>query len=63
LHDSSLSEFGCNIKPRVLDMNLVARSCYKSVIIKKKKNLILQNEIKKINWKEKNNKAKHYSDE
>jgi p-aminobenzoyl-glutamate transporter AbgT len=37
LHDSSLSEFGCNIKPGVLDMNLVARSCYKSVIIKKKK--------------------------
>jgi hypothetical protein len=34
------------------------------VIIKKEKNLILQNEIKKkINWKEKNNKAKHYSDE
>jgi hypothetical protein len=37
LHDSSLSEFGCNIKPGVLDMNLVVRSCYKSVIIKKKK--------------------------
>jgi hypothetical protein len=33
---------------------LIARSCYKSVIIKKEKNLILQNEIKKkINWKEK----------
>jgi len=34
------------------------------MIIKKEKNLILQNEIKKkINWKEKNNKANHYSDE
>ena len=28
-------------------MSMIARSCYKSVIIKKKKNLILQNEIKK----------------
>jgi hypothetical protein len=28
-------------------MSLFARSCYKSVIIKKEKNLILQNEIKK----------------
>jgi hypothetical protein len=36
LHDPSLSEFGCNIKPGALDMGLVARSCYKSVIIKKK---------------------------
>jgi len=47
-------------------MGLAARSCYKSVIIKKEKKLILQNEIKKkkeINWKEKNNKAKHYSNE
>jgi hypothetical protein len=49
LHDPSLSEFGCNIKPRALDMDLVARLYYKSVIIKKKKNLILKNEIKKIN--------------
>jgi hypothetical protein len=47
LHDSSLSEFGYNIKPRAFDMSLVVRSCYKSVIIKKEKNLILQNEIKK----------------
>jgi hypothetical protein len=43
-------------------MSLLVRSCYKSVIIKKEKKLILQNKIKK-NWKEKNNKAKHYSDE
>jgi len=64
LHDSSVSEFGCNIKPGALDMSLLARSCYKNMIIKNEKNLILQNEIKKkINWKEKNNKAKHYSDE
>jgi len=49
LYDSSLSEFGCNIKPKVLDMDLTARLYYKSVIIKKKKNLILKNEIKKIN--------------
>jgi hypothetical protein len=47
LHDSSVSEFGCNIKPEALDMSLLARSCYKSVIIKKEKNLILHNEIKK----------------
>ena len=47
LYDPSLSEFGCNIKPGALNMSLVARSCYKSVIIKKKKKLILQNEIKK----------------
>jgi hypothetical protein len=47
LHDPSLSEFGCNIKPGAFDMSLVARSCYKSVIIKKEKNLILHNEIKK----------------
>jgi hypothetical protein len=46
LHDPSVSEFGCNIKPGALDMSLLARSCYKSVKIKKK-NLILQNEIKK----------------
>jgi hypothetical protein len=37
LHDQSLSEFGCNIKPGALDMSLAARSCYKSVIIKNKK--------------------------
>jgi hypothetical protein len=37
LHDPSLSEFGCNIKLGTFDMSLVARSCYKSVIIKKKK--------------------------
>jgi hypothetical protein len=37
LHDSSVSEFGCNIKPEALDMSLFARSCYKSVIIKNKK--------------------------
>jgi len=50
LHDPSVSEFGCNIKLEALDMSLVARSCYKNVIIKKKKKLILQNEIKiKIN--------------
>jgi hypothetical protein len=38
LHDPSLSEFGYNIKPGALDMGLAARSCYKSVIIKKEKN-------------------------
>jgi hypothetical protein len=38
LHDLSVSEFGCNIKPGALDMSLLARSCYKSVIIKKEKN-------------------------
>ena len=60
LHDSSLSEFSCNIKPGALDMGLAAMSCYNSVIIKKEKNLILQNEIKKkLIEKEKNNKAKH----
>ena len=62
LHDPSISEFSCNIKLGALDMSLLVRSCYKSVIIKKEKKLILQNKIKK-NWKEKNNKAKHYSDE
>ena len=41
LHDPSLSEFGCNIKPGAFDMSLVARFCYKSVIIKRKKKLIL----------------------
>jgi hypothetical protein len=35
LHDPIVSEFGCNIKPGALDMSLLARSCYKSVIIKK----------------------------
>jgi len=35
LHDLSVSEFGCNIKPGALDMSMLARSCYKSVIIKK----------------------------
>jgi hypothetical protein len=41
-------------------MGLAAMSCYNSVIIKKEKNLILQNEIKKkLIEKEKNNKAKH----
>jgi hypothetical protein len=37
LHDPSLSEFGCNIKPGALDMGLATRLCYKSVIIKKEK--------------------------
>ena len=37
LHNPSVSEFGCNIKLGALDMSLVARSCYKSVIIKKEK--------------------------
>jgi len=37
LHDPSLSEFGCNIKPGALDMGLAARSCYKNMIIKKEK--------------------------
>jgi hypothetical protein len=46
LHDPCLSEFGCNIKPGALDISLAARSCYKNVIIKKEKKLILQNEIK-----------------
>jgi p-aminobenzoyl-glutamate transporter AbgT len=36
-HDSSLSEFSCNIKPGALNMSLVARSCYKNAIIKKEK--------------------------
>jgi len=63
LHYPSLSEFGCNIKPGALDMGLAAMSCYKSVIIKKEKKLILQNEIKKrLIEKKKNNKVKHYSD-
>jgi len=39
LHDPSISEFGCNIKPGALDMSLLARSCYKSVIIKKEKKI------------------------
>ena len=44
-------------------MGLAARSCYKNIIIKKEKNLILHNEIKKkLIEKKKNNKAKHYSD-
>ena len=47
LHDLNSSEFGYNIKLRAFDMSLVARFCYKSVIIKKKKKLILQNKIKK----------------
>jgi hypothetical protein len=46
LHDLSVSKFDCNIKPGTLDMSLLARFCYKSVIIKKEKKLILQNEIK-----------------
>ena len=33
LHDLNVNEFGCNIKPGALDMSLLARSCYKSVII------------------------------
>jgi hypothetical protein len=37
LHDSSLSGFGCNTRPRALDVGLAARSCHKNVIIKKKK--------------------------
>ena len=37
LHDPSLSEFDCNIKPRAFDMSLVPRFCYKSMIIKKRK--------------------------
>jgi len=65
LHDPSLSEFGCNTRPGALDMGLAARLCHKSMIIKKEKNLILQNEIKKkrLIEKKKNNKAKHYSNE
>jgi hypothetical protein len=47
LHDPSLSGSGCNIRPGALDMGLTVRSCYKSVIIKKKKKLILQNKIEK----------------
>jgi hypothetical protein len=37
LHDPSLSEFGCNIKPEALDMSTVVKSYYKSLIVKKKK--------------------------
>jgi len=47
LHDPSLSGFDCNTRPGALNMDLTARSCHKSMIIKKKKNLILQNKIKK----------------
>ena len=47
LHDPSLSNFGCNTRPRALDVGLAAKSCHESVIIKNKKNLILHNEIKK----------------
>jgi hypothetical protein len=47
LHDPSLSEFGCNIKPGALDMSLVARSCYKSMIIKKKKISYYRMKLKK----------------
>ena len=46
LHSLNLNEFGCIIKLETFDMSLVARFCYKSVII----NLfflILQKEIKK----------------
>ena len=52
LHDPSLSKFGCNIKPGAFDISLVARFCYKSMIIKKNKKLILHNK-KNINWKKK----------
>jgi len=37
-HDPSLSEFSCNIKSGALNISMSARSCYKNVIIKKKKN-------------------------
>ena len=37
LHDTSLSGFGYNTRLGALDMDLVARSCHKSVIIKNKK--------------------------
>jgi hypothetical protein len=39
LHDQSGSEFGCNIKPGVLDISMLTRSCYKSVIIQKEKKI------------------------
>ena len=49
LHDPSLSEFGCNVKPGALDVGLVAKLCYKSLIIKKKKtikqSIILMNSV------------------
>ena len=38
LHDPSFSGFGCNTRPKALNMGLAARSCHKSVIIKKEKN-------------------------
>jgi hypothetical protein len=38
LHDLSLSEFGCNIKPGALDMSTAVKSYYKSVIVRKEKN-------------------------
>jgi hypothetical protein len=38
LHDQSVSEYGCNIKPGALDISMLTRSCYKSVIIQKEKN-------------------------
>jgi len=41
LYGSNLNEFSCNIKPGVLDMDLIVSSCHKSMIIKNKKNLIL----------------------
>ena len=34
LHDSSLNESDCNIRPIALDVGLAARLCHKSVIIK-----------------------------
>ena len=43
LHDPSLSKFSCNSKPGAFDMSLITRFCYKSMIIKKNKKLILQN--------------------
>ena len=34
LHDSSLNESDCNIRPIALDVGLAARLCNKSMIIK-----------------------------
>jgi len=42
LHNPSLRGFGYNTRrsrPRALDIDLTARSCYKNIIIKKKKKI------------------------
>jgi len=48
LYDPSLTGFDCNTRPRALDVGLAARSCHKSVIIKKKKFICYRIKLKKI---------------